>query len=371
MMWFINSCSVIEKDIEEFHTDGKIITTVDWLFNLANNSEFVNMEVTPDEKVIVLSVIRGEASEDAYFITKLDNEGVQEWNKQITTSQSEPDFSIDSEGNIYLIVDGYFTFTPQLKKLDSQGNLIWEKNAIELGINVANNYGTQIYIASKFSSIDIAFDGSILISGNGYEYNLKESFNFLLQITPNFSRTYFQPLIDISFTTVKILKQTDGSFFKYYENQNHLNLIENGAELIEKIDEASGNIIWTKKYDNTLRDLWFSDNNIYALSLGIDGNLTLNYLEDLGSLKSLINFGQDKSDGILAGNDNLLICGTLNWDEDVFYNISSSNTIESKQILRTENPSLAVVDLKVSGNQLIIARKYSNDSFIVYPIDMK
>jgi len=180
-----------------------------------------------------------------YGVIKLDTNGNLLWQKKIGIAFNDYGMAIavDSSGNVYLNgyqgSDGYGNYDYGVIKLDTNGNLLWQK---KIG-GSSNEYGT---------SIDIDDSGNVYLNG----YQLSDSYG---------STDYGVIKLD---TNGNLLwqKKIGGSSNEYGNAiavDSNGNVYLNGAQTsggygeydygVIKLD-TNGNLLWQKKIGGTLTD---------------------------------------------------------------------------------------------------------------------
>ncbi|MCQ4035075.1 fibronectin type III domain-containing protein [Kaistella montana] len=211
--------------------------------------EEFKMKKTNNEEVLILG---------DNFLFKIDRNGNQIWNKKFQEYQNLigqiTSFDIDSDNSIYLV--GYRKNTQNndqigyLSKLNSEGNLIWEKNYYD---SLHYDYFNDIIIDNN----KILIFGKIETDKNGFEnfYFIKSNKNGDKETTKTFDNNCGGAY------SKGIFKRNNGNYILYGFNQ-----CASYKTILREIN-SNGDLIIQKEYEiggiNTLKES--SDNKLVML----------------------------------------------------------------------------------------------------------
>jgi gliding motility-associated-like protein len=212
--------------------------------------------MTPDGHLILFGVHRDnpyDASWERSFIIKTDNKGNLVAKKRLSIGQNCRILVQTRLADNTILAAGYF-IEPQtasgffLAKLDNDLNIIWTKNY------------SVIQTSWHFSSIAEAADGSIFISMFYHDFvNLNDRMVLTkLNNTGNFLwQKMYRPTGSVSLFAFDGSLITSGQDI-YFESQVFYDVEQRWKTLVTKIDQSSGNILWSKRYSYAGRHTEFN-----------------------------------------------------------------------------------------------------------------
>jgi uncharacterized repeat protein (TIGR01451 family) len=198
-----------------------------------NFTQFESVSISPDTSVL----LAGKLGDSTFYLTKLDADGNEIWNKQYPGNDIRAAFKIIGLSDGSFLVAGYSHFgmpnlvNGYLGKFDSDGNIIWEKD-----------YGGTA--EEQFLSMEINASGDIFLVGFRNDNSAMD--NTWIVKTNSDGDLIFEkeiPLAGIQAANdIQIL--ADGSLI--IVGQTSVGGAPNNAFLLHT--DADGNIIWNKTY---------------------------------------------------------------------------------------------------------------------------
>lgn len=273
--------------IKQTSDSGYIITGTRFLKDVINNYEY-----------------------NSLFIAKIDENGNILWNKnyvaQGLVESAYGNDIVETSGGDYLITGiKSINYIEKLfvMKIDAQGNLIWER--IFIPLNLQHSYGY---------SIRETLDGNFFITGSTVVYGIINS-PFFLKIDGN-GNTIWGKVYDFA--------QADRTYGIPTSDGGYIVLNSITAATFHDVMKlnASGNLVWCKRYLGYLHSIALTDDNGFVLC-GSNGSLGTNYysgflmktdsignvsfLKAINNLKSdFISVKQTPDKGFLVLGDRLL-----------------------------------------------------------------